>query len=316
VDVLITEELSSPAIDRLAKRFSVVTDALLWKDPARLKERILDARALMIRNQTRVTSELLASARSLKAIGRVGVGLDNIDLQAAKRRGVVVIAPLSANAVSVAELTMALILALARKLPASDRSTRSGEWDRKTFTGIEVDGKTLAICGLGRIGRMVALRGKAFGLKLVVYDPFVKHGSPALDGLDAMLVEKLEQALATADFVTVHSPLTPETKHLFNERAFGAMKRGSFFVNTSRGGVMDEKALLRALKSSHLAGAALDVREIEPPEAHIGFESLDNVILTPHVGAFTHEAQARTFEAVCDDLDQVLRGEAPRNLVA
>jgi D-3-phosphoglycerate dehydrogenase len=269
----------------------------------------------MIRNQTRVTEELLAAAPALKAIGRVGVGLDNIDLAAAKRRSVPVIAPLNANGVSVAELTIGLILALARKLPAADRTTKSGEWDRKTFTGIELEGKTLAICGLGRIGRFVGIRAKAFGMKLAVYDPFVKSGSPALAGLNAMLFEKLEQALAPADFVTVHSPLTPATKHLFNERTFAEMKRGSFFVNTSRGGVMNEQALLQALQNGHLGGAALDVREIEPPQTQSGFESLDNVILTPHVGAFTQEAQTRTFEAVCDDLDRVLRGEAPQNAV-
>ncbi len=315
MDVLITEELASPAIDLLRKRYSVICENALWKDPALLKARITDARALMIRNQTRVTEDLLAAAPALKAIGRVGVGLDNIDLGAAKRRGVVVIAPLNANAVSVAELTIGLILALARKVSAADRSTKSREWHRKAFTGIELDGKTLAICGLGRIGRLVALRAKAFGMKLAVYDPFLKPNSPALSGLDAVLFEKLEEALSSADFVTVHSPLTPETRHLFNEAMFRAMKRGSFFINTSRGGVMDEKALLHALESGYLAGAALDVRETEPPDAQSGFEALDQVILTPHVGAFTHEAQMRTFEAVCDDLDRVLRGDAPQNAV-
>jgi len=316
MDVLITEELVSPAIDRLGKTYSIVSEPTLWKDPSSLKAKITDARALMIRNQTRVTDDLLAAAPALKAVGRVGVGLDNIDLSAAKKRGVVVIAPLNANAVSVAELTLGLILALARKVPAGDRSTRSGQWDRKTFTGIELEGKTLGICGLGRIGRLVAQRAKAFGMKLVVYDPFLKADSPALGGLDAVLFETLHQALGGADFVTVHSPLTPETRHLFNERTFGAMKRGSFFINTSRGGVMNETALLHALKTGYLAGAALDVREIEPPNSRDGFESLDNVILTPHIGAFTGEAQARTFEAVCDDLDRVLRGEAPQNAVS
>ena len=315
MDVLITEDLVSPEIDRLGKTYSIVFEPALWKDPAGLKARITPAKALMIRNQTRITDDLLAAAPALKVIGRVGVGLDNIDLSASKKRGVVVIAPLNANAVSVAELTIALILSLARKIPAGDRSTKAGQWDRKTFTGIELDGKTLAICGLGRIGRLVALRARTFGMKVAVYDPFVKSNSPALAGLDAVLFENLEQALASADFVTVHSPLTPETKHLFNEHTFGAMKRGSFFINTSRGGVMDEKALLRALQTGHLAGAALDVREAEPPATQTGFESLDNVILTPHVGAFTHEAQTRTFEAVCDDLDRVLRGEPPQNAV-
>ena len=210
---------------------------------------------------------------------------------------------------------MGLMLALARKIPLADRSTKSGGWDRKTCTGIELDGKSLAICGLGRIGRMVALRAMAFGMRLFIFDPFIKENSPALAGLNATLCQKLEDALAPADFVTVHSPLTPETKHLFNAPTFAAMKRGAFFINTSRGGVMDEQALLVALEQGQLAGAALDVREIEPPAGKSPFQALDNVILTPHVGAFTTEAQTRTFEAVCDDLDRLLRGEAAVNFV-
>ena len=236
-------------------------------------------------------------------------------MECASKNGIVVIAPLNANAVSVAELAVGLVVAVARKIPMSDRASKGGVWDRKAGTGIELDGKTLAICGLGRIGRLVGIRAKAFGMKLCVYDPFIKEGSPALFGLDAILCEKLHDALGMADFVTVHSPLKPDTKHMFNAAAFAAMKRGAFFVNTSRGGVMDEAALLSALKGGHLGGAALDVREIEPPKTGSEFERMDNVILTPHVGAFTVEAQARTFEAVCDDLDRLLRGEAAVNFV-
>jgi len=315
MDILISEDLDAPAVENLSKRYSVVRSAALWKDTAALQAQINGARAIMVRNQTRVTADLLDSAPTLLAVGRVGVGLDNIDLQAATERGVIVIAPLNANAVSVAELTLGLMLALARKVPLADRSTRAGGWDRKLCTGIELDGKTLAICGLGRIGRQVGLRAKAFGMRLAVYDPFVKHDSPALAGLEATLCEKLDQALAHADFVTVHSPLTAETKHMFGSRAFAAMKKGTFFINTSRGGVMDEAALLSALQSQHLGGAALDVREVEPPTTRSAFESLDNVVLTPHIGSFTTEAQTRTFEAVCDDLDRVLRGEPAINFV-
>jgi D-3-phosphoglycerate dehydrogenase len=315
MDILISEDLDAPAIQRLAAKHTLVRDAGLWKTPAALKQKIAEARAIIIRNQTQVTADLLAGAPKLIGIGRIGVGLDNIDVPAATKAGVVVIAPLNANATSVAELTVGLMLALARKIPLADRSTRGGGWDRMTCTGIELDGKTLAICGLGRIGRMVALRALAFGMRLVVFDPFVKENSPALAGLDATLCQKLEDALAQADFITVHSPLTPDTKHLFNTRTFAAMKRGAHFINTSRGGVMDEQALLAALEGGQLAGAALDVREIEPPAAKSAFESLDQVILTPHVGAFTTEAQTRTFEAVCDDLGRLLRGEPALNFV-
>src|SRR5262249_245882 len=160
------------------------------------------------------------------------------DVETATKRNVVVIAPLNANATSVAELTVGLILALARRIPLGDRSTKAGGWDRKNCTGIELDKKVLALCGFGRIWRMAAARARAFGMKIVVFDPFVKADSPHLGEVGATLATKLEEALAVADFVSVHMPLTPETKHLFNVKAFGEMKRGSYFVNTSRGGVM------------------------------------------------------------------------------
>jgi D-3-phosphoglycerate dehydrogenase len=315
MDILITEDLQSPAIDRLEKKYKITRDTALWKDAAKFKAAIRDARAIMVRNQTKVTAEVLDAAPKLLAIGRVGVGLDNIDVPAATKLGVVVVAPLNANAVSVAELALGLTLALARKIAYSDRSTKGGGWDRKGCTGIELDGKTLAVCGLGRIGRLVALRARAFGMKSVVFDPFVKAGSPTLAESGATLCEKLQDALAVADFVSVHSPLTPETRHMFNAQAFAAMKRGAFFINTSRGGVMDEKALLASLQSGHLGGAALDVREVEPPASKTAFETMDNVILTPHVGAFTVESQTRTFEAVASDVDRLLSGEAAQNFV-
>lgn len=315
MDILISEDLDAPAIQKLADERTLVREPELWKSPAALKEKIREARTIIVRNQTQVTADLLAAAPNLIGIGRIGVGLDNIDVAAATKRGIVVIAPLNANATSVAELTLGLMLALARKIPAADRSTKAGGWDRKNCTGIELEGKTLAICGLGRIGRMMALRALAFGMRLLVFDPFIKEDSPALAGLHATLCQKLEHALAQADFITVHSPLTPETKHLFNARTFASAKRGAFFINTSRGGVMDEHALLEALQDGQLAGAALDVREIEPPSDKSAFQALDNVILTPHVGAFTTEAQTRTFEAVCEDLDRLLGGEPAINFV-
>jgi D-3-phosphoglycerate dehydrogenase len=315
MDLLISEDLEAPAIEELATSYSVIREPLLWKTPSRLKENLRDARTLMVRNQTQVTADVLSAASNLLAVGRVGVGLDNIDLQAATQRGIVVIAPLNANATSVAELTIGLIVALSRKLTLADRSTKAGAWDRKGCTGLELDGSTLAICGLGRIGRLVALRARAFGMKLVVFDPFLKAESPALAEIGAQLCDKLQDAVAQADFVTVHSPLTSETRHLFNDHTFAAMKKGAFFINTSRGGVMDEQSLLNALRTGHLAGAALDVRETEPPVARNDFASMDNVILTPHIGAFTVQAQTRTFEAVCGDLARLLRGEAALNFV-
>ena len=258
---------------------------------------------------------MLAAARSLVAIGRVGVGLDNIDVAAATKLGIVVIAPLNANAVSVAELSLGLMLALARNIPLADRTTKAGAWDRKGCTGRELDGKTLAVCGFGRIGRLVAVRARAFGMSLLAFDPFVPANTPALAEAGCELCEYLEEALAAGDFVSVHLPLTNQTRHLFNTRTLAGIRRGAYFINTSRGGVVDERALLLALQSGQLAGAALDVREIEPPQMRSALEDLDHVILTPHIGSFTTEAQTRTFEAVCEDLHRVLRGQPAENFV-
>ncbi|MBI2948367.1 MAG: hydroxyacid dehydrogenase [Verrucomicrobia bacterium] len=315
MDILITEELATAAVEHLKKSHNVVCDGSLWKNVEKLKGLLAEARALMVRNQTLVTADLLAAAPKLIVVGRLGVGLDNIDVEAASKLGIVVVAPLDANAVSVAELTLGLILALARKIPLADRSTKAGGWDRKGCMGIELEGKTLAICGFGRIGRLVAARARAFGLRLLVFDPFVDQNASVLLETGAVWCPRLEAALADADFVTTHSPLTKATRHLFNARTFSAMKRGAFFINTSRGGVMDEAALLAALRSGHLSGAALDVQEVEPPQTKTGFETMDNVILLPHIGAATAEAQTRTFETVAADIDRLLRAEAAVNFV-
>ena len=314
MDILISEELQAPAVERLEKKYMVVREPALWKDPEGLKRLMREARAVMVRNQTQITAEVLQSSPQLLVIGRVGVGLDNIDVASASRLGITVVAPLDANATSVAELTFGMMLALARKIPQADRSTKAGQWDRKGCTGVEVAGKTLAICGFGRIGTMVGKLGRAFGMQLVVFDPFLNPESPAVRESGAKRCSRLEEALTAADFVTLHLPLTPETRKLFDEGKFAALKPGAFFVNTSRGGVVDEAALLAALKSGRLAGAGLDVREVEPPVAG-AFESMPNVVLTPHVGAFTAEAQTRTFEAVAGDVDRLLSGQSARYFV-
>jgi D-3-phosphoglycerate dehydrogenase len=310
MDILITEDLQSSHIDALAARLAVVREPALWKDTAKLKAALAEARAVMVRNQTQLTAEVLAAAPKLQAIGRVGVGLDNIDVPTATARGVTVIAPLAANAVSVAELTLGLMLALARKIPFSDRGTKAGGWDRRAGTGREVSGKTLVICGFGRIGRLVAARARAFHLDVVAYDPYMPADAPMPPDSGIRLAATLEEALAAGDYVSVHLPLTAETKHLFNAARFARMKPGACFINTSRGGVVDEAALLAALESGHLAGAALDVREVEPPKEPGPLAQRDDVILLPHVGAFTVEAQDRTFAAVCGDVARVLTGQA------
>jgi D-3-phosphoglycerate dehydrogenase len=314
MDILISEEMNSPFVEALKRKYEVVSDGTLWKNPNLLGKRIHDAKAIMVRNQTQVTARLLAAAPRLIAIGRVGVGLDNIDVGAATNEGIVVVAPLEANATSVAELTIGLMLSLARKISLADRSTKAGSWDRRACMGFELKGKTLAICGFGRIGRLVGKVARSLAMKLVVFDPYVKADSPALAELEAISCAKLSDALAQADFVTVHLPLTPGTKRLFNTRIFAVMKPGAYFINTSRGGVVDERALLAALKKGRVAGAALDVRGTEPP-GKTAFDDLNNVILTPHIGSFTVEAQGRTFQAVCDDIDRLLEGKTAVNYI-
>ena len=314
MDILISEELQAPAVEQLEKKYTVVREPGLWKDPAALKDRLRDAQVVMVRNQTQVTAEVLEAAPRLIAVARVGVGLDNIDVAAASRLGITVVAPLNANATSVAELTLGLMLALARKIPQADRSTKAGQWDRKGCTGVELAGKTLVICGFGRIGALVGKLGRAFGMPLVVFDPFLNPESPALSETGAKLCNRLDEALTAADFVTLHLPLTADTRKLFNEDRFAALKTGAFFVNTSRGAIVDELALLASLKSGRLAGAALDVREAEPPVSG-ALESMPNVVLMPHIGAFTAEAQTRTFEAVATDMDRLLSGQPAKYFV-
>lgn len=309
VDVLITEDLDSPAVRRLAENHKVVTVPTAWKDPAELRRLLPQARSVMIRNQTRLARDLLAAAPNLVAIGRVGVGLDNIDLEAARNYGIVVIAPLDANAISVAEFTMGLMLALARKIPQADRSTKGGQWDRLACTGAELHGKTLVILGFGRVGRLVAARARSFGMRVIVHDPYVKEAAKEVSDSGATLEPDRYQALAQADFVSVHVPLTAETRGMIDARALSAMRSSTWLINTSRGGVIDESALLQALEGKKIAGAALDVRAKEPPEGPNRFASMDNVILTPHIASFTIEAQSRTFEAVCADLERALRGQ-------
>ncbi len=315
MDILITEAFSDPAIDRLEADYHVVREPEAFKDAARLKELVADARTIIVRNQTQLTADVLEAAPKLIGIGRMGVGLDNIDVKKATALGIVVVAPLDANSTSVAEMTLGMMLGLARKIAESDRKTRAGGWDRKGGTGVELAGKTLAICGFGRVGRKVARLAHAFGMRIIVSDPFVEAGSPALAETDAELCATLEEALAQADHVSAHSPLTPETKRMFNAQRFAAMKPGAFFLNTSRGGIVDESALLDALKSGHLGGAGLDVREQEPPGEPCGLESLDNVILLPHVGGWTTEALSRTHSAVAADLSSLLQGGAAENFV-
>ncbi len=310
-DILISETIRGAAVDALRARFDVVSLPDLWKDPARLKEEVVDVRALMVRNQTPVTAELLAAGKDLMVVGRAGVGLDNVDLGAAAKAGIVVSSTPDQNAISVAELALGLMLSLSRSIPAADQDTRTGHWNRHQFVGSELYGKTLGIVGAGKIGYLTAKRAQAFGMKVLAYDPFLSPDNILLSELQAELLE-LDELLERADIVSCHLPATPATARLFNASRFSRMKPTAFFINTSRGKVVCEDDLTAALKNKTIGGAALDVRSTEPPKAG-ELESLPNVILTPHVAAFTREAQDRVTKAICEDVARVLDGKPAQN---
>ncbi len=310
-DILVTENLVGPEIESLKGRFDVVFEPDLWRSPERLQEMISDFKAIIVRNQTEITAKMIASAPHLEVIGRAGAGLDNIDTNAATSAGITVIYTPEQNSISVAELTLGLMLALARKITAADYNTKGGEWKRQEFAGIELYGKKLGLVGIGRIGYRVGVRARAFGMDIAVYDGYANPDAIVVSELSARMMD-LDELLAQADFVSCHIPLTQETRGLFDYDKFCKMKPTAFFINTSRGGVVDEAALIRALKEKEVAGAGLDVRLNEPPEKG-PLCGMDNVILTPHIAAFTKEGQARVVSSVCRDVAAVLQGKEARN---
>ena len=311
-DILVSEAVAGREMDALKSSFDVAYEPELFKNPRRLKELLPQYKALIVRNQTQVNADLLASAGpNLRVIGRAGVGLDNVDHEAASKAGIVVTFAPEQNSISVAELALGLMLSLARMIPAADRSTKTGGWDRKRFTGTELFGKTLGVVGLGRIGFLTAMRARAFGMDVLVHDTQVNPDAFTVAETRATLVT-LSDLLRRSDFVTAHVPETPATIKLFNDERFALMKPSAFFINTSRGKIVDEDALVRALREKRIAGAGLDVRGKEPP-APGALEEMDNVILTPHVAAFTEEGQARVVTCVCRDVAAVLRGEPAKN---
>ena len=312
-DILISENIRGAAVDALASGFEVETLPDLWKDPAELLKRVADVRALIVRNQTQVNAEMFAAAKKLVVVGRAGVGLDNVDVDAATKAGVQIACTPDQNAISVAELAIGLMLSLARMIPAANEDTKAGNWNRQRFLGTELYGKTLGIVGAGKIGFLTARRAQAFGMKVLAYDPFVSPDSVLLADLNAKLVG-LDELLSQSDVVSCHLPSTPATQGIFNAARFGMMKPTATFINTSRGEVVNETDLLEVLRAKKIGGAALDVRAKEPPQAG-ELEKLDNLILTPHTAALTAEAQHRVTDSICEDVALVLDGKPARNPV-
>lgn len=275
-----------------------------------LREKVKDYEVLIVRGRTKVTGEIIEAAGNLKVIGRAGVGLDNIDLKAADEHGIKVLSSPEAPTVSVAELVFGSLICLSRKISYCDRMMKGGKWVKREALGFELKGKTLGIIGLGRIGREVAVRAKAFGMKVSYYDVY-RPSSEVEKALDVEYKDFMD-LLGEADIITIHVPLNPKTYHLIGEKEFSLMKNGVILVNTSRGAVIDTKALLAALKNGKVLGACLDVFEHEPPreEWELELVKLPNVIATPHIGAMTVEAQRNASIILADKIISMLKGKS------
>jgi D-3-phosphoglycerate dehydrogenase/(S)-sulfolactate dehydrogenase len=280
--ILISDELSPESKGILERIPGAQVDFRPGLSKEALREVIGNYEALAVRSATKVTAELLAAAPNLRVIGRAGTGVDNSDLAAATRRGVVVMNAPGGNSVSVAEHTMALLLALARSVPDASDSTRRGKWEKKKYSsGRELAGKLLGVVGTGNIGQLVVQRAKAFGMRVIAYDPFLSPEAAAKLGVE--LVD-LAEVFRRADAITLHVPLTEQTRNMVNAATLAQMKPGALLVNCARGGLVDEKALADALRSKHIGGAALDVFESEPPDKDHPLFTCENFIATPHLG--------------------------------
>jgi len=298
--ILVSDQLPKTSVDLLRAAQSVEVVEKIKLSEEQLLPLVADIDAWVVRGETKVTRRLIDAAPRLRWVGRAGAGLDNIDVAAAKERGIEVMNVPGANSIAVAELAFGLLLALFRKLPEADASLRRGEWLKSKLMGRELRGKTLGIVGTGKIGRAVAQRALAFEMKCVGYDPLVAPEAMRAAGVEPAALESL---LALSDVVSLHLPVTPETKAMFNAARIASMKKGAVLVNAARGALVDEAALLEALQSGHLAGAALDVFAVEPAGAN-PLLSLPNVVASPHIGASTREAQ----EACGDEIARMLLG--------
>ncbi len=304
--VLVREPIAEAGIALLRERFDVDVDT--ESDLAEIVDRY---DAIVVRSATKLTAELIERGERLKAIGRAGVGVDNVDVAAATRRGIVVANAPESTVVSAAEQTIGLLVALARNIPQAHAALKQGRWERSRWGGVELAGKTLGVLGFGRIGQQVARRAMGLGMRVVAYDPFVGEDRFREAGVER--VQRMEDALAAGEFVTLHLPLTDETRGIIGREAIAAMKDGARLVNAARGALVDEEALAEALRSGKLAGAALDVFSAEPYEGPL--LELDDVVVTPHLAASTDEAQDRAGVIVAEQVAAALDGGLVTNAV-
>ncbi len=310
--ILISDPLAQEGVDILKKVKEFQVDVKHKLPPEELKKIIKDYDALLVRSETKVTKDIIEAAVNLKVIGRAGVGLDNVDLASASKRGIIVMNTPGGNTMSTAEHAVSLMLSLSRNIPQADVSVKKGEWERKKFMGAEVYGKTLGIIGLGRIGTEVAKRAIAFGMKVIVYDPFLSMDKVTELGIES---GELKEIFKRADYITIHSPLTADTKHIIDKNAIACMKQGVRIINCARGGIIDETAVLEGINSGKISGAAFDVYEKEPPLKDNPLFKCDKVVLTPHLGASTEEAQINVAVEIADSARDALLGCGIRNAV-
>ncbi|HSB51565.1 MAG TPA: phosphoglycerate dehydrogenase [Dissulfurispiraceae bacterium] len=308
--VLVSDNISSKGVEIL-KKAGLTVDVKTSLKPEELKSVIAEYDALVIRSATKVTADIIDAAANLKVIGRAGSGLDNVDKAAASKKGVVVMNTPGGNTITTAEHTIAMIFAMARKIPQASASMAAGKWDKKKYTGIELFNKTLGIIGLGKIGTEVAKRAQGFGMNVIAYDPFLSEDKAHELGIVKM---EIADVIKSADFITLHTPLTADTRNIINAESIKTMKTGVFIVNCARGGIVNEKDLYEALEGGKVAGAALDVFEKEPPENSplVGHEK---VVTTPHLGASTTEAQENVAIAIAEQIVDCLVYGTIRNAV-
>ena len=304
-DVVISEFMDQAAVESLAGQFDVLYDPNLVDHPDDLAVAVADARALIVRNRTQVRGALLEAAVALQVVGRLGVGLDNIDLEACRQRAVAVHPAVGANDAAVAEYVIATAMMLLRDAYAAGAEVIAGAWPRQRCMGREIGGKVLGLIGFGGIARETAQRARALGMSVMAHDPFVAETDTAWNGAER---SELDTLMATADVVSLHLPLTNDTKGLLDAGKIALMKKGAVLINTARGGIVDEDALVDSLRAGHLAGAAIDVFETEPVTAVVGgrFAGLSNLVLTPHIAGVTQESNVRVSAATADNVRQVL----------
>src|SRR5438046_8188016 len=311
--VFIADSISQRGIDELTRDGALEAKVQTGLSETQLAEAIPDFAALIIRSETKVTAKILNAAKKLRVVGRAGVGVDNVDVETATRRGVVVLNAPGANTISTAEHAFSLLLSLARNIARADATLKGGTWDRKNFEGVELYNKTLGVIGVGRIGSELSRRAIAFGMRVVAYDPYLS--ATRARSLHVDLVDELDDLLTSADFISLHTPLTAETRHIVDAARLQKTKRGVRIINCARGGLIDETALVQALADGHIAGAALDVFEIEPLPSDSPLRSAPNLVLTPHLGASTAEAQESVGIEIAQSIRAALLEGTIRNAV-